>query len=157
MIETGRMLKVTREASGVSLDEASNDLSIPVLALEQIEDGSIGSFENIYELKDMMIEYAKYLGVSTESVINKFNEYMFEYTSKIPMDEIEKAVREKEKEKDDEDRIHSPYTKSYPKEKTLPFIIVGIVIIVLVILAVLWSVKQITIDNNSTDVVGYFN
>ena len=28
---------------------------------------------------------------NTETIVNKFNEYMFEYTSKIPMDEIEKA------------------------------------------------------------------
>lgn len=157
LVEAGRMLKTTRESSGVSLDEVSSDLGIPVLALEQIEDGSIGSFDDIYALKDMIIEYAKYLGVSIEIVVNKFNEYMFDYTSKIPMAEIEKAVREKEKEKDEEDRIQSPYTKVYPKEKPLPYIIAGIVIIILVILAVIWSIKQITIDNNSTDIIGYFN
>ena len=157
MVETGRMLRATRESSGVSLDEVSKDLSIPVLALEQIEDGSIGSFDDIYALKDMIVEYAKYLGISTDSVVNKFNEYMFDYTSKIPMDEIEKAVREKEKEREEEDRIQSPYTKSYPKERTMPYIIAGIVIVILVILAVVWSVKQITIDNNSTDIIGYFN
>lgn len=156
MVETGETLKSTREASGVSLDEASNDLNIPVIVLEQLEDGSIGSFEDIYELKQYLIDYAKYLGISTEMVINKFNEYMFDYTSKIPMDEIEKAVREKQKEKEDEDRVFSPYTRVYPKEKTLPYIITGIIVIILVILAVIWSVKQITINNSSTDVVGYF-
>ena len=86
MVETGETLKSTREASGVSLDEASKDLNIPVIVLEQIEDGSIGSFEDIYELKQNMIDYAKYLGINTELVINKFNEYMFDYTSMIQMD-----------------------------------------------------------------------
>lgn len=156
MVETGETLKSTREASGVSLDEASKDLNIPVIILEQIEDGSIGSFEDIYELKQYMIDYAKYLGLNTEVVINKFNEYMFEYTSKIPMDEIEKAVREKNKEQEDEERIFSPYTRVYPKEKTLPYIITGVVVLVLVIIAVIWSVKQITINNNSSDMIGYF-
>lgn len=155
MVETGETLRSTRESSGVSLDEVSNDLNIPILYLEQIEDGSIGSFENIYELKKMISDYAKYLGLNTENIINKFNEYMFEYTSKIPMDEIEKAVREKMKEKDDEDRIASPYTKVYPKEKTLPYILTVLGIIILVILAVLWSVKQITINNTRTDVISY--
>ena len=145
MVETGETLKSTREASGVSLDEASKDLNIPVIVLEQIEDGSIGSFEDIYELKQDMIDYAKYLGLNTETVINKFNEYMFDYTSKIPMNEIEKAVQEQQKEKDSEDRIASPYTRVYPKEKTLPYILTALGIIALVVLAVLWSVKQITI------------
>lgn len=155
MVETGETLKSTRESSGVSIDEASNDLNIPVLYLEQIEDGSIGSFEDIYELKQMMVDYAKYLGINTEEVITKFNEYMFDYTSKIPMDEIEKAVREKEKEKESEDRIASPYTRVYPKEKTLPYIITAIVIFILVIFAVIWSIHQITINNTSTDLISY--
>lgn len=155
MVETGETLRSTREASGVSLDEVSNDLNIPILYLEQIEDGSIGSFEDIYELKQMIVDYAKYLGINTEDVVNKFNEYMFDYTSKIPMDEIEKAVREKEKEKESEDRIASPYTRVYPKEKTLPYILTAILIVILVILAVIWSVKQITINNTSTDLISY--
>lgn len=156
MLETGATLKSTREASGVSLDEASSDLNIPVIVLEQIEDGSIGAFDDIYELKRMLVEYAKYLGINTEMVINKFNEYMFDYTSKIPMQEIEKAVREKNKEKEDDDRVFSPYTRIYPKEKTLPYIISGIVIILLVIFAIYWSIKQITVNNNSTNQIGYY-
>lgn len=155
MVETGLTLKSTREASGVSLNEASNDLNIPVIVLEQIEDGSIGSFEDIYELKQFLIDYAKYLGISTELVVNKFNEYMFDYTNKIPMDEIEKAVREQQKIKEVEDRVFSPYTRVYPKEKTMPYILTGILVIVLVILAVVWSVRQITVNNNSTDAIGY--
>lgn len=157
LIEAGETLRNTREKSGVSLDEASNDLNIPVIILEQIEDGSIGSFEDIYDLKQKMVNYAKYLGLNTETVINKFNEYMFDYTSKIPMDEIEKQVREKNKEKEDEDRIFSPYTRMYPKEKTLPYILTGVLVIILVIIAIVWSVKQITVDNSSTDVIGVLN
>jgi len=157
LIEAGEALRSTSESSGVSIDEASKDLNIPVIVLEQIEDGSIGSFEDIYDLKQKMVEYAKYLGLNTETVINKFNEYMFDYTSKIPMDEIEKQVREKNKEKEDEDRIFSPYTRVYPKEKTMPYIITGIVVIILVIIAIVWSIKQITIDNSSTDIIGVLN
>ena len=42
LVETGETLKSAREMAGLSLDEVSKDLSIPVLYLEQIEDGSIG-------------------------------------------------------------------------------------------------------------------
>ncbi len=156
MIETGETLKRSREVAGISLEEVSTDLSIPVLYLEQIEDGSIGSFDNIYELKQMILNYAKYLGLNTEEVTKKFNEYMFDYTSKIPMNEIEKAVRKQQKKLELEEKIASPYTRVYPKEKTLPYILAAIGILVLVILAVLWSVKQITIDNRSTEVISFF-
>ena len=76
MIEAGLSLKSTREKSGVSIEGASHDLNIPVLFLEQIESGAVGAFEDIYELKNMMLEYAKYLGLNTDDIILKFNEYM---------------------------------------------------------------------------------
>ncbi len=155
MVETGQALKSTREESGVSLEEVSKDLNIPIIYLEQIEDGSIGSFDDIYVLKQMIVDYAKYLGLNTEDIVKKFNEYMFEHTSKIPMDEIEKAVREKMKEQSMEDRIASPYTREYPKEKTLPYILSMILIIILVILAVMWSIKQITINDTDTEIISY--
>lgn len=154
MIEAGLSLKSTREKSGVSIEEASQDLNIPVLFLEQIESGAVGAFEDIYELKNMMLEYAKYLGLNTDDIIFKFNEYMFEYTSKIPMDEIEKAMKEKGKEKTFEEEIFSPYTRIEEKEKSLPYILSAIVIIVLVVLVLIWSIKQITV-NGTHDIIGF--
>ena len=50
MNEIGGLLKETREASGVSLEEASNDLEINTLILENIEDGNIGCFKDIFVL-----------------------------------------------------------------------------------------------------------
>lgn len=155
MIEAGDILKSARESSSLSLDEVSTDINIPVIRLEQIEAGSIGSFADIYELKSMLLDYAKYLGVNTDVITAKFNEYMFDYTSKIPMDEIEKKVREKEKEQEEESRVASPYTKAVKSEKSLPYIIAGVVIVILVILSVIWSIKQITIDNNSSSLNNY--
>ena len=154
MIEAGLSLKSTREKSGVSIEEASQDLNIPVLFLEQIESGAVGAFEDIYELKNMMLEYAKYLGLNTDDIILKFNEYMFDYTSKIPMDEIEKAMKEKEKEKTEEEEIFSPYTKLEEKEKSLPYILSAIIILVLVVLVLIWSIKQITV-NGAHDIIGF--
>lgn len=155
MQETAMTLKSTRESAGVSLEEASKDLDIPVIYLEQIESGTIGSFDDIYELKQMLIDYAKYLGLDTEGVVNRFNEHMFDYTSKIPMDEIEKAVKEKQKEKEDEDRVFSPYTRITPKEQTIPFILSFIGIVILVICAVIWSVNKIKDNSNGLDLIGY--
>ena len=143
MIEVGENLKTAREISGVTIEEVSSDIGIPVIFLEQIEEGNMGSFKDIFELKNYIKDYAKYLGLNQDDVIDEFNSYLFETTSKIPMDEIEKAVREKDAEERKEERVASPYTKAIPKEKTWPYILSYIGIIILVVLAVIWSINQI--------------
>ena len=83
MKEIGELLKSTREESGVTLEEASNDLEIKTLILENIEDGNIGCFKDIFVLKEYIYNYAKYLGLEPEKIIDEFNEYLFEYTSRF--------------------------------------------------------------------------
>ena len=143
MIEVGENLKTAREISGVTIEEASNDINIPVIFLEQIEEGNIGSFKDIFELKKYISDYAKYLGLNQEEMIDEFNSYLFETTSKIPMADIEKAVREKELEEKNEERIASPYTRAIPKTRTWPYVLSYIGILILVILAIIWSINQI--------------
>lgn len=143
--------------SGLTLEEVSKDLEIPVLSLEQIEDGNIGSFKDIFVLKDYLESYAKYLGLDYENVIDEFNEYMFEKTSKIPMEEIEKAVKEKEKEESESNRIASPYTKTAPIKNNKQFIFMLVLIIVLVVIAIIWSIKQITVGTTGANITNYFN
>ena len=157
MFSTGELFKNQREASGVTIEEASSDLNIPVIELEQIEACAFGAFDNIYDIKNKMLEYAKYLGLNINDVLKNFNEYMFDYTSKIQLNDIEKEMQilEKENEIDEENRICSPYTKYYPKEKTLPYIIGGIVIIILVILIVFWSISTLTGGRNKTRTISY--
>lgn len=144
MIEISEILSNTRESSGVSLEEVSKDLEIPILILKQIEEGNIGAFKDIFVLKEYIENYSKYLGLNPNEVIDEFNEFMFEKTSKIPMDEIKKAAREKAEAEEKEDKISSPYTKAAPKSSDKQFIITLIIIVVLVILAIFWSIKQIT-------------
>ena len=157
MNEIGELLRTTRESSGVSLDEASADLEIKTLVLENIEDGNIGCFKDIFILKDYIYDYSKYLGLEPERVIDDFNEYLFEYTSKIPLEDIEKAMKEQKKEEThtQEMKIVSPYTASKNKYNSKLFIILYIVLAVLVLLVVIWSVKQITLDNRTTNVISF--
>ena len=88
MDEIGSTLKTTRESSGVSIEEASKDIDIKVEILQNIENGNIGCFKDIFILKDYIKIYAKYLGLDSDKMIDEFNDYMFEYTSKIPVQEI---------------------------------------------------------------------
>ena len=99
MDSIGSMLKNTRESAGVSIEEASEDLNINANFLLNIEDGKIGCFKDIFELKEYISSYAKYLGLDSEKLIDEFNEYMFEYTSKIPVKEIERIAKRMRKKK----------------------------------------------------------
>ena len=74
MNEIGELLRQTREDSGVSLEEASGDLEIKTLILENIEDGNIGCFKDIFVLKDYIYDYAKYLGLDVEEIIDEDDE-----------------------------------------------------------------------------------
>mgnify|MGYP000702611376 FL=1 len=155
MNDVGELLRSTREGSGVSLEEASADLEIKTLILENIEDGNIGCFKDIFVLKDNIRNYAKYLGLDADKVIDDFNEYLFEYTSKIPVEDIEKAMEEKQKEEVSEVKIVSPYTVSKKKYDSKLIIVLSIILAVLVLLVVVWSVKQITMDNKTTNIIRY--
>ena len=153
MDSIGSMLKSTREQSGVSIEEASSDLNINVNFLLNIEEGKIGCFKDIFELKDYLSNYAKYLGLDSEKIIDEFNEYMFEYTSKIPVKEIEKMAQKEARE--EASKVTSPYTRKPRMHNTTYYIGIYVVIFLLVILAIVWSVKQITIDNHVTNEIGY--
>ena len=155
MNEIGELLRVTREETGVSLEEASDDLEIKALILENIEDGNIGCFKDIFVLKDYIYNYAKYLGLEPNKIIDDFNEYLFEYTSKIPLEDIEKAIEEQNKEEKIEDRIVSPYTVSTKKEGNKLIICLVILMIILLVIIAVWAVKQITVDNVTTSMINY--
>jgi len=149
LIEVGDTLRNSREVSGVTLEEVSTDLDIPILFLEQIEDGNIGAFKDVFELKDYIKKYAKYIGLDPDELIDVFNNFMFERTSKIPMDKIEETVKENLINEEKDDRIASPYTKAIPKIKTTPYIVALVIAIVLLIVALIWSIRQITIMNST--------
>ncbi len=145
MFAIGNSLKEAREKTGVSLEEASADIQIKSVILENIEEGNIGSFKDIFELKDYLYTYAKYLGLDENKILDEFNEYMFEYTSKIPLKDIEKKVMEQNKEKE-MDSIVSPYTKPMKKYSKKYYMVLYVVLILLAIIIIFWSIHQITIS-----------
>jgi cytoskeletal protein RodZ len=141
--EIGEMLKDSREESGVSIEEAAEDLNYKVSQLEAIESGDFKLFKDIFLLKCMITDYSKYLGLNSEEIIDEFNEYVFESTSKIPLDDIEKASKLKDKE----EKIASPYTVVEEKKSKLPLILV----IVLVVLIIIFTIVFINNNNKSTN------
>lgn len=144
----GELFRVTREESGVSLSEASKDLDIKEVILQNIEEGNIGCFKDIYVLKDNIYNYSKYLGIDSNKVIDDFNEYMFEYTSKIPLNEIEKKIQEEVK--NDKTVIASPYTRTCKKHPRKIYILIYSITILLFLIVLTWSVKQIIISRGKS-------
>lgn len=155
MKEIGEELKSAREEHGVSVEEAAEDLNLRASQIENIEQGNLKVFKDVFYLKSFIRGYAKYLGLDEEKIMDEFNEYFFEETSKIPIAEIEKASKEKEKEKAVERKIVSPYTASEkPKSKFVP-IIVTLIILLLMFLIGYIIVTEYVNPKNSDDVITY--
>ncbi len=154
MEEIAELLRETREEAGIDLDEVSKDIEINKIALENIEAGKIGAFKNIFLLKDYLYNYAKYLGLNPDEILSEFNEYVFEFTSKIPVKEIEKTL-ELAAKNGDNDSVVSPYTAPKRASKKSLYVLIYILIFVLVILAIFWSVNQITINKSSAYIISY--
>lgn len=129
MKELGEYLKRTRIGNGVSVAEAAEDLELSVTQLENIESGNVRAFKDVYNLKQYIKQYAKYLGLNPEKVVDEFNGFLFEHTSKISLEDIKAAQKKLE---DEEKKVKSPYTKTYKRKiGILPFVLAGLCIVVL--------------------------
>lgn len=131
MKEIGLKLKLKRESNGVSLEEAASDLKIRASQLANIEEGKKDEFKDVFSLKYFIRDYAKYLGLDGEEMLDDFNEYLFEQTSKISIEDIEKARREKE-EREKNMKILSPYTLTRKDKKKL-YILITIAFVLITI------------------------
>ena len=144
MKELGEYLKETRIKHGVSLEEAASDLDVSKVLLENLESANTKAFKDVYDIKKIITEYAKYLGLDEEKVQDEFNNFLFEHTSKISLDDIMEAKKQKEKEELKKKKISSPYTKIYKqKRKKLP-IVLGITVFVFFILIAILLIKNRT-------------
>lgn len=132
MKEIGSELEQARQTMGVSIAEAASDLKLKPSQLENIEQGNRGAFKDVFELKQIIRDYAKYLSLEYEKLEDNFNEFVFEYTSKIPLDEIAKANEAKQQEKRE---IISPYTIDY--KRRFSFFWFALIIIVLLVVSVI--------------------
>ena len=102
MKDLGSYLKNERVSSGVSLSEAAEDLNLSITLLENIESGNVRAFKDVYELKEYIKRYAKYLGADPDKAVDEFNGFLFEKTSKISIDDIKEAQKKLNNMQDDE-------------------------------------------------------
>lgn len=145
MKEIGEKLKSTRENIGISIEEAAEDLKIAPSQIVDLEEGNIETFQDVFSLKFFIRDYAKYLGLDKEEVVDDFNEYLFDYTSKLSLDEIKNEAKNKK----DENKIKSPYTIERKSEKIYQNIIYVAIVVLLVTIGLL--LYNIIVDQNEEE------
>ena len=152
MKEIGSELEQARQTMGVSIEEAASDLKLKPSQLENIEQGIRGAFKDVFELKQIIRDYAKYLSLEYEKLEDNFNEFVFEYTSKIPLDEIAKANEAKQQEKRE---IISPYTIDYKRKFSFFWFALIIILLLVVSVIIFYSLnknnEEESIAINNTD------
>lgn len=140
--EIGEYLKSCRRSNGVSINEASEDLNINPSLLEAVESGNSKAFKDIFELKEMIRTYAKYLGLDVEKMLDEFNDFIFEKTSKISLEDIKNAREHDETS----NRISSPYTKIKHTRYDIAPIVLIVAILLFISLIVYLVLKAVTIE-----------
>ena len=131
MKNIGLKLKEKREQNGLSIEEVAEDLKMRPTQISSIEEGKTEDFKDVFYLKYFIRDYAKYLGLDSEKILDEFNEYLFDVTSKIPVDVINQAKKER---KEDNNKQSSPYTKEVKKKLKIPKIIIGLIIVIIIII-----------------------
>ncbi len=132
MKELGEEFSILRKNNGVSKEEASNDLGITEKELECLENGNFKVFKDVYELKKIILNYAKYLGFPENQVVDTFNDFLFEKTSKISKSDI----LEIKKKEEVEEKVSSPYTKLGKTRYDIAPIVLLIVLLIFISLVV---------------------
>ena len=136
MKEIGEEFKEKREEIGITIEEVANDLDKSTLLIENLENGNHKVFKDIIELKDMVKVYAKYLGLDDEKLLRQLDDFVFEKTSKISIEDIKDRLKEEEKKRKEEKKVQTPYTLEIKNDKSYTYII--IIIIVIVVLALFY-------------------
>lgn len=142
--EIGIKLKERRIQNGVSIQEAAEDLNLEEAVLEHMESGNVRAFKDMYVLKELIKDYAKYLGLDVGAIVEEFNDFLFEHTSKISLEEL-KEVKARVEDADVK-KVVSPYTQ-IPKPKRnykvlLKPTLVGFLVLVVLILLFFWLTKE---------------
>lgn len=147
MKDIGLKLKEKREANGVSIEEAAEDLKMRPSQIESLENGRREDFKDVMSLKYFIRDYAKYLGLDGEKMIDEFNEFLFDFTSKIPVDDIEKAKTVSSNKKE----VTSPYTHMSQKKNNTRIFLLSIIMVLVLALVGYLVVSEIHKNNFETD------
>ncbi len=157
MKEIGESFKEARETIGISKEEVVKDLNITESQLDNLEDGNVNAFKDVFFLKETIKKYAKYLNLDEDDIMDKFNDFMFGYTSRIPVEDILEQTREIKiiERQSDENKVVSPYTLK-KKKNNYKYMIIYIVSLLILLVLVILIVKYTTDQRNELTNIEYF-
>ncbi|MDD3341868.1 MAG: helix-turn-helix domain-containing protein [Bacilli bacterium] len=131
MKEIGERFKEARESIDITVEEAAEDLKVDKSQIENIETGNIKACENVVALKYLIKDYSKYLGLDAEEMLDEYNEYLFDCTSKISLEDIKAAKRRLASKQKEEDKVKSPYTQFRLEHKRYHYLLIGAALLML--------------------------
>ncbi|MGM9878650.1 MAG: helix-turn-helix domain-containing protein [Bacilli bacterium] len=134
MKEIGEEFKEKREEIGITIEEVSSDLGKDTLLIENLESGNHKVFKDILELKDMVKTYAKYLGLDDEKLLGDLDDFLFEKTSKISIEDIQERLKQEKEKRKEEKKVRTPYTLEFENKKNLTLIIILFIVVVILVL-----------------------
>lgn len=132
MKEIGEEFKEKRQEIGITIEEVSSDLGKDTLLIENLESGNHKVFKDVLELKDMVKIYAKYLGLNDEKLLEEIDDFLFEKTSKISIEDIKERLKQEKRK--DEKKVRTPYTLEYENKKNITLVIILFIIVVILVL-----------------------
>ena len=158
MKEIGESFKEARNSIGISKEEVIKDLEITESQLDNLEDGNINAFKDVFFLKDIVKKYAKYLNLDEDDIMDKFNDFMFGYTSRIPVDDILEQTREIQivERQNEDNKIVSPYTRKR-KNNNVKYIVIYVVSVIILIILILIIIKYVTDKQLQTQMINYLS
>lgn len=156
MKEIGEKLKEAREKIEISIEEASEDLKIDSSVLLKIEEGDKEYFKDILYLKYYIRDYAKYLGLNSDEMVEEFNEYLFDYTSKISIDDIKNANK-KGNDVKKISQVVSPYTIEKKQQRNIPMFLIYILIVLIIGIVIYCMILFFKDDTSSNGNIISFN
>ncbi len=156
MKDIGESFRLARESIGISEEEVMKDLNITSGQLENLEDGNANAFKDVFFLKDLVKKYAKYLNLDEDDIMNTFNDFIFGYTSRIPVEDILEQTREINilEKKSNVEKVISPYTKvNKPKKTKYVLLYVSGILLLIVIVYLMVAYLNNKINMNSVNYV----
>ena len=151
MKDIGLKLKEKREENGVSIEEVAEDLKMRPSQIISLEEGKKEDFKDVLFLKYFIRDYAKYLGLDGEELVDEFNEFLFDFTSKIPVEEIEKAKLNNVNKKN----ILSPYTNVASDNKKILRVVIPVFLVILLLVVGYFVMSNIEGNDFQDDNVTY--
>ena len=134
MKEIGEEFKEKREEIGITIEEVSSDLGKDVILIENLESGNHKVFKDILELKDMVKTYAKYLGLDDEKLLGELDDFLFEKTSKISIEDIQERLKQEQAKRKEEKKLRTPYTIEFENKKNLTLVAILFIVVVILVL-----------------------